>query len=83
MLHAEMDTTVLGAYGWSDLAERAAPEFIEQDADEGKAPKTRLDWPAAFKDEVFARLLALNAVRAATERAAGRPAALGLDEEES
>ena len=69
--HAEMDAAVLRAYGWDDLADRAAPEFIEQDADEGKTPKTRLDWPAEFKDEVLARLLALNAERAAAERAAG------------
>jgi hypothetical protein len=62
---------VLRAYGWNDLADRAAPEFIEQDADEGKTPKTRFDWPAEFKDEVLARLLALNAERAAAERAAG------------
>ena len=34
-------------------------------------PKTRLDWPSDFKDEVLARLLALNAERAAAERAAG------------
>ena len=60
-LHDEMDVAVLRAYGWDDLADRAAPEFIEQDADEGKTPKTRLDWPAEFKDEVLARLLALNA----------------------
>jgi hypothetical protein len=71
VLHAEMDDAVLRAYGWDDLADRAAPEFIEQDADEGKTPKTRLDWPAEFKDEVLARLLALNAERAAAERAAG------------
>ncbi len=70
-LHAEMDAAVLRAYGWDDLADRAAPEFIEQEADEGKTPKTRLDWPAEFKDEVLARLLALNAERAAAERAAG------------
>lgn len=70
-LHAEMDDAVLRAYGWDDLAEGAAPEFIEQDADEGKTAKTRLDWPSEFKDEVLARLLALNAERAATERAAG------------
>lgn len=70
-LHAEMDATVLRAYGWDDLADRVAPEFIEQDADEGKSPNTRLDWPADFKDEVLARLLALNAERAAAERAAG------------
>jgi hypothetical protein len=81
-LHHEMDVAVLRAYargasseddarGWNDLADRAAPEFIEQDADEGKTPKTRLDWPSDFKDEVLARLLALNATRAAEERAAG------------
>ena len=70
-LHAEMDAAVLRAYGWNDLADHAAPEFIEQDADEGKTPKTRLDWPADFKDEVLARLLALNAERAAAEKAAG------------
>jgi hypothetical protein len=70
-LHAAMDAAVLRAYGWGDLADRAAPEFIEQEADEGKKPKTRFDWPAEFKDEVLARLLALNAERAAAERAAG------------
>lgn len=69
--HAAMDAAVLAAYGWRDLAASARPEFIEQEADEGKAPKTRLDWPAPFKDEVLARLLALNAERAAGERAAG------------
>lgn len=85
-LHHEMDVAVLSAYasgassedearGWDDLATRAAPEFIEQDADEGKTPKTRLDWPSDFKDEVLARLLALNAIRAAEERSAGLVAA--------
>jgi hypothetical protein len=70
-LHHEMDAAVLRAYSWDDLADRAAPEFVEQDADEGKTPKTRLDWPSEFKDEVLARLLALNAERAAEERAQG------------
>jgi hypothetical protein len=74
-LHAEMDAAVLRAYCWDDLAARARPEFVEQEADEGKTPKTRLDWPAEFKDEVLARLLALNARRAAAERAAGLIAA--------
>jgi N-6 DNA Methylase len=81
-LHAEMDAAVLRAYGWDDLAARAAPEFIEQDADEGKTPKTRLDWPPEFKDEVLARLLALNATRAAAERAAGLIAPPEDDKEE-
>jgi hypothetical protein len=70
-LHHEMDVAVLRAYGWNDLADRTAPEFIEQEADEGKTPKTRLDWQSDFKDEVLARLLALNATRATQERAAG------------
>jgi len=74
-LHHELDVAVLRAYGWNDLADRAAPEFIEQEADEGKAPKTRLDWSIEFKDEVLARLLDLNATRAAEERAAGFVAA--------
>src|SRR5271156_1605540 len=78
---AEMDAAVLRAYGWDDLADRAAPEFIEQDADEGKTPKTRLDWPAEFKDEVLGRLLALNAERAAAERAAGMTAPMEAEDE--
>ena len=82
-LHHEMDVAVLRAYGWDDLADSATPEFIEQEADEGKTPKTRLDWPSDFKDEVLARLLALNAALAAEERAAGLVAADEGDEEES
>ena len=80
-LHAEMDAAVLRAYGWCDLADRARPEFIEQDADEGKQAKTRLDWPSEFKDEVLARLLALNAERAEAERAAGLTASDEDDED--
>ena len=70
-LHSEMDTAVLRAYGWGDLAELAEPEFFEQDADEGKKPKTRLDWRSGFNGEVFKRLLALNTERAEAERDAG------------
>ena len=81
-LHAEMDAAVLRAYGWDDLADRAAPEFIEQDADEGKTPKTRFDWPAEFKDEILARLLVLNAERATAEKAAGLTAVLEEEEDE-
>jgi len=81
-LHHEMDVAVLRAYGWDDLASSAAPEFVEQEVDEGKTPKTRLDWPSDFKDEVLARLLALNANRAAEERAAGLVAADEGDDED-
>lgn len=80
-LHFEMDIAVLRAYGWDDVTTRVVPEFIEQDADEGKAPKTRLEWPADVKDEILARLLALNSERSAAERAAGL-AAPPLDNEE-
>lgn len=85
-LHSEMDRAVMRAFAlgevdgdkaavWRDLAERARPEFVEQEADEGKTAKTRLDWPQAFKDEVLGRLLDLNAERAAAEKAAGLVAA--------
>lgn len=70
-MHGDMDAAALRAYGWHDLADRAAPEFVDQYADEGKTPKTRFEWPAEFKDEVLARLIALNAERSAAERAAG------------
>jgi hypothetical protein len=81
-LHAELDIAVLRAYRWDDLAGRASPEFIEQDADEGKTPKTRFDWPAQLKDVVLARLLALNAERAGSERAAGTGLLWEEDEDE-
>lgn len=92
-LHAEMDRAVLASYGWDDLAARAAPVFLEKPADEnGKghrpgepeddhAYQGRLFWPSAFRDEVLARLLALNAERATEERALGlAPAAAAGDE---
>jgi hypothetical protein len=84
-LHAEMDTAVLLAYRWTELTDRSVPQFIEQDTDEGKTPKTRLDWPSAFKDELLVRLLALNAERSAAERACGLvavPEEGGEEEEE-
>jgi N-6 DNA Methylase len=71
ILHAKIDGAVLRAYGWNSLADRAVAEFIEQDADEGKMPKTRLDWPSDFRDEVLARLLTLNAERHAEEALLG------------
>jgi hypothetical protein len=81
-LHHEMDVTVLRAYGWDDLADAALPEFLEQPADEGKTPKTRFDWPDQLKGEVLARLLALNAERAAAEKAAGLTPTSESDDDE-
>ena len=70
-LHHELDLAVLNAYGWDDLAERAAPVFLTEATELDHRYKKRLFWPAPFRDEVLARLLALNATRAAEEAAAG------------
>ncbi len=82
-LHHAMDRAVLGAYGWYDLAETAAPEFLTADTEPEHRYQNRLFWPASFRDEVLARLLALNGERAASERARGlapAPNAEELDE---
>jgi hypothetical protein len=72
-LHAAMDRAVLDAYGWTDVPTDC--EFIldyeEEEDDEadygGRARKKkkpyRYRWPDEVRDEVLARLLALNAER--------------------
>jgi hypothetical protein len=67
-LHAEMDRALLRAYGWDDLAERAEPQFLDETNEDDHKYQGRLFWPADFRDEVLARLLALNAERATAER---------------
>ena len=59
------------AYGWDDLAERAAPVFLSEDTELDHRYQKRLFWPAPFRDEVLALLLALNVARAAEEAALG------------
>mgnify|MGYP001024943323 CR=1 FL=1 len=87
-LHAAMDRAVLEAYGWHDLAETATCEFLldyedEEEEDEqlttAHGPRTsrrkkpwRYRWPDEFRDEVLARLLALNKERAEREQLAGK-----------
>jgi hypothetical protein len=66
-LHAAMDRAVLEAYGWGDLAERAEPVPLDERNEDDHTYQGRLFWPAAFRDEVLARLLALNAERHADE----------------
>lgn len=66
-LHAQMDAAVLRAYGWHDLAERAAPEFLPEDDPAEYPYGGDLFWPAPFRDEVLARLIDLNRHRAAEE----------------
>ena len=72
--HAAMDRVVLEAYGWTDIPTDC--EFLlDYEIDEetwGKKKKPwRYRWPDEVRDEVLARLLALNAQRAAEERMAG------------
>jgi len=67
-LHAGMDRTVLRSYRWDDLAARAEPQFLDETNEDDHKYQGRLVWPAEFRDEVLARLLALNAERAAAER---------------
>ena len=69
-LHAAMDRGVLDAYGWADIPSDC--EFLlDYEIDEetwGRKKKPyRYRWPDDVRDEVLARLLELNADRAADE----------------
>jgi hypothetical protein len=66
-LHADMDHAVLEAYGWHDLVARAASIFLDETNEDNHTYRGRLFWPSDFRDEVLARLLALNAARYAEE----------------
>jgi hypothetical protein len=79
-LHTAMDRAVLEAYGWHDLAERAAPAFLDETNEDDHTYQGRLFWPSEFRDEVLARLLALNAQRHAEEVRLGT--ARGMNENE-
>jgi hypothetical protein len=76
-MHDAMDIAVLAAYGWFDIAPQC--EFIalfdedEVEDDNGRPPrqKYRYRWPDKVRDEVLARLLALNRERYAAELLAG------------
>ena len=83
-LHHEMDVAVLRAYGWDDLADTAAPDFLTRDTEQDHRYQSRLFWPALFRDEFLARLLNLNRARAEEGRAAGltpTPVAATLEDE--
>ena len=74
-LHAEMDRAVLEAYGWGDIPTEC--EFLldyEIDEEEwgSKQKPYRYRWPDDVRDEVLARLIALNGERAAAEQAGWR-----------
>ena len=76
-LHDAMDRAVLTAYGWDDLAERAAPQFLEETNEDDHTYRNRYFWSSGFRDEVLARLLDLNAERHAAEEHAGLHGAKG------
>jgi len=79
-LHAAMDRAIFDAYGWPDIP--TACEFLLDYEEEDEETETtgkkrqkkkpyRLRWPDEIRDEVLARLLALNAERAAQEKLSG------------
>ena len=69
-----MDRAVLDAYGWTDISTDC--DFIldyEMDDDEAGSRRKkpwRYRWPDNVRDEVLARLLELNAIRAVQEKKA-------------
>ncbi len=76
-LHAAMDRAVLDAYGWIDI--KTDCEFLldyeidEQEWGDKKKP-WRYRWSDDVREEVLARLLELNAQRAAEEARSGAAA---------
>ena len=69
-----MDRAVLDAYGWHDIptdCEFLLDYAIDEDEWGGKKKPYRYRWPDLTRDEVLARLLALNADRAAAEARTG------------
>ncbi len=73
-LHAAMDRAVLDAYGWTDVptdCELLLDHAIDEATWGRKRKPYRYRWPDSVRDEVLARLLALNADRAAAEARAG------------
>lgn len=72
-LHDSMDRAVLDAYGWTDLRPTCAflLDYEDEDEEDDASGRTRqrmrpwrYRWPDALRDEVLARLLALNRERA-------------------
>ena len=73
-LHAQMDRAVLDAYGWNDIStdcEFLLDYEIDEEGWGNKKKPYRYRWPDDVRDEVLARLIALNAERAREERIKG------------
>jgi len=78
-LHDALDRAVLDAYGWTDL--RPTCGFVaDREPEEGDEEKVswRYRWPETVHDEVFGRLLKLNAARAEAEAQPAAPVAGAL-----
>lgn len=73
-LHAEMDRSVLDAYGWDDVpidCEFLLDYEIEEEDWGNRKKPYRYRWPDEVRDEVLARLLELNAQFATDEAGSG------------
>ncbi len=69
-LHADMDRVVLASYGWTDIDTTTCEFLLDHEIDEEEwSPRRkkpwRYRWPDAVRNEVLARLVALNEERAA------------------
>jgi hypothetical protein len=76
-LHAAIDGVVLAAYGWQDIptdSEFLLEHEIDDEEWSDKKKPYRYRWPDDVRDEVLARLLDLNAKRAAEEERSGAAA---------
>ena len=74
-LHTAMDRAVLDAYGWTDVSTDCdfLLDYEIDEAEWGKRKKPyRYRWPNEVRDDILARLLELNAQRAAEEARAGK-----------
>ena len=73
-----MDRAVLDAYGWTDIP-TDCDFLLDYEIDEAtwgtKKKPYRYRWPDETRDEVLARLLALNGERAAEEAREGKKSA--------
>ena len=76
-LHDAMDRVVLDTYSWTDIKPVCAffPEFDDEDEDDEESPRHkkhfRYRWSDEIRDDVLARLLALNQRRHEEEVLAG------------
>ena len=74
VLHTALDRAVLDAYGWNDIP-TDCDFLLDHEIDEAawgrKKKPYRYRWPDPVRDEILARLLALNATRAADETRTG------------